>query len=90
MRLVQHITVGAHGLPTPEYPIEAFRDHIEGTVVLKVAFDGSGGVYDAEVEESSGSAILDNSAKHYVLSNWHSEYFAGQIQEVPIQYVIPK
>jgi TonB family protein len=90
VRLVQRIVVGAHGLPTPEYPIEAFRDHIEGTVELQVAFDGSGSVISAEVTSSSGSAILDNGAKHYILANWHSEYFAGTTQEVPIQYVIPK
>jgi TonB family protein len=90
VRLVQHITVGAHGLPTPEYPIEAYRDHVEGTVELEVAFDASGGVSSAEVTSSSGSAILDNGAKHYVLANWHSDYFAGTVQTVPIQYVIPK
>jgi TonB family protein len=91
VRLVQqHLTVGSHNLPSPDYPIEAFRDHIQGTVTLRVSFDGSGGVIDAEVVSSSGSGVLDNGARHYILSHWHSVDFAGQVQTVPIQYVIPK
>jgi protein TonB len=87
---VARLIPGGHSLPQPSYPMEAYRDHVEGTVVMKVGFDGTGGVIDAVVEESSGSPILDNWSRHWILSNWHDPDFAGQVQEVPIQYVIPK
>lgn len=89
IRVVPRLVVGSHNLPTPNYPMEAYRSHIEGTVLLRVSFDGSGGVIDAEVINSSGSAILDGGARHFILENWRSVDFAGQVQTVPIQYVLP-
>jgi protein TonB len=90
VREVPRITPGTNSLPRPTYPIEAYRDHIEGTVLMKVSFDASGTVYDAEVEESSGSSILDSETRHFILSNWHDPDFAGQVQDVPIRYEFPK
>jgi len=90
VRQVARLIPGSNSLPRPSYPMEAYRDHIEGTVVLRVGFDGSGTVYDAEIEESSGSPVLDSWSRHFILSNWHDPDFAGQVQDVPIQYVIPK
>lgn len=89
IRFVQKLTVGSHNLPTPTYPMEALRNRIQGTVLMKVSFDGSGGVIDAEVVSSSGSGILDNETRHFILSNWHEVDMAGQTQTVPIEYVLP-
>jgi TonB family protein len=89
VRVVPRLIVGSEDLPTPSYPMDAFEAHIEGTVMIQVSFDGTGAVSTAEVVESSGSAILDSGARHFILENWHSLKFAGQTQTVPIQYVIP-
>jgi protein TonB len=89
VRFVPKITVGSHNLPAPSYPMEALRNRIQGTVVLRVSFDGSGGVTNAEVVSSSGSGILDSGARHDILANWHEVDMAGQTQDVPIQFVLP-
>jgi TonB family protein len=90
MRVVQHLVVGSHNLPRPRYPMEAYRDHIQGTVTMHVSFDGAGGVISAEVVDSSGSPILDSETRNFILGNWHDPDFAGQTDDVPIQYVLPK
>jgi TonB family protein len=81
--------VGSHQLPVPGYPGEAYAQHIEGTVMMRVSFDASGGVSNAEVVDSSGSALLDSSTRHFILENWHEVDMAGQTQTVPIQYAFP-
>jgi TonB family protein len=89
IHFVQKLSVGSHSLPTPTYPMEALRNRIQGTVLMRVSFDGSGGVVSAEVASSSGSGVLDNETRHFILSNWHEADMAGQTQTVPIQYVLP-
>ena len=89
IRFVPKITVGSHNLPTPSYPVEAWRNRIQGTVLIQVTFDGSGSVVDAQVVTSSGSGVLDSETRHFILSNWHEVDMAGQTQTVPIQYVLP-
>jgi TonB family protein len=80
------LNVGSSGLPSPDYPMEAYRSHITGTLLLRVSFDGAGGVTSAEVVTSSGSSVLDSHSRHYVMDNWHDASFAGQTQTVPIRY----
>ena len=46
----------------PNYPPEERRRGIEGTTVLIVSIDASGGVLDVEVEKSSGNRNLDREA----------------------------
>jgi TonB family protein len=89
VHIVPKLMVGGRTLPSPSYPMDAYQAHIQGTVMIQVTFDGSGSVSNAEVVESSGSALLDSSARHDILSNWHDPDFAGQTQTVPIQFVIP-
>ena len=49
--------------PRPEYPYEARSRHIMGSGVCVVAVDvGSGTVTDANMAQSTGNPILDNSA----------------------------
>jgi len=90
MRHVPRYDPNSPGLPRPQYPEEAYENHIEGTVEMKVLFDASGGVIDAIVVESSGAAILDTSTRHWILSHWHDPQYAGQVLEMPIAYQFPK
>jgi TonB family protein len=89
VREVPRYDPNSPGLPRPEYPYEAYQSHIEGEVIMKVIFDGSGGVIDAVVESSSGSAILDTSSRHWILAHWHDPKYAGQVLDVPVNYQFP-
>lgn len=53
-----------------KYPPVALRQHLEGTVILKVLVDENGTPQDVTVEQSSGSALLDRSAREQVLHGW--------------------
>ena len=46
----------------PKYPPEEQRRGIQGTTVLVISIDASGGVLDVEVEKSSGNRNLDRAA----------------------------
>ena len=46
----------------PNYPPEERRRGIEGTTVLIVSIDATGGVLDVQVEKSSGNRNLDREA----------------------------
>ena len=46
----------------PKYPPEENRRGVEGTCVLIVSIDASGGVLDVQVERSSGNRNLDRAA----------------------------
>lgn len=55
--------------PVPEYPTHAKRRKMQGTVKLYVVVTADGTAKSVEIEESSGFAILDASAKKAV-SGW--------------------
>lgn len=55
--------------PVPEYPSHAKRRKMQGTVKLYVVVTVDGTAKSVEIEESSGFAILDASAKKAV-SDW--------------------
>jgi TonB family protein len=88
VKAAPQIRAGTNQLPRPPYPMQAFRSRIEGTVLYRVSFDASGTVDSVEVVKSSGSAILDNETRHYMLQNWHDPEFAGQSGTVPIVFQI--
>ena len=44
-------------------PAQAVRRGITGTVTIRVYFDGEGNYVRAEIEQSSGSSLLDNDAR---------------------------
>jgi periplasmic protein TonB len=52
------------------FPAQALRMHMQGTVMLKVLVDESGKPVDVVVEQSSGYALLDKSAREQVLASW--------------------
>lgn len=55
--------------PSPEYPVAARRRNVEGKVVLKVNVLPDGTVESVGVDRSSGSNLLDESARKAV-SQW--------------------
>ena len=63
---VQNISSGvdasSRAMNPPKYPPEEARRGIQGTTILIVSIDASGGVLDVEVERSSGNRNLDRAA----------------------------
>lgn len=82
------LVVGTSGLPHPGYPTRARLMHMEGTVVISVSFDSSGKAVGAEIASTSGSGILDSSARSFILENWKNASFAGRTETVPIQFTL--
>ncbi|MDB5108630.1 MAG: periplasmic protein TonB, partial [Candidatus Binatus sp.] len=56
--------------PAPIYPASARRREQQGTVILRVLVAADGSVERAEVAESSGIDVLDESALETVRSRW--------------------
>ena len=52
------------------FPIQALRQHMHGTVLLRVLVDETGKPLDVLVERGSGYALLDRSAREQVLAAW--------------------
>lgn len=52
------------------FPTQALRTHMQGTVLLRVLVDENGKPLDVVIEQSSGHALLDKSAREQVLSSW--------------------
>lgn len=53
-----------------KFPMQALRQRMSGTVLLRVLVDETGKPVDVVVEQSSGFRLLDNSAREQVLSTW--------------------
>ncbi|MEO8160431.1 MAG: TonB family protein [Arenimonas sp.] len=56
--------------PSPPYPKMAETRHISGTVTLRIHVDAGGLPIEVLVENSSGSAILDQAALKVVKARW--------------------
>ena len=56
------VDASSRSMNPPRYPGEEYRRGIEGTTVLVVSIDASGGVLDVEVQTSSGNSNLDRAA----------------------------
>src|SRR6185312_15482776 len=53
-----------------QFPVQALRQHLQGTVLLRVLVDENGAPVQVEVEHGSGYAVLDRSAREQVLARW--------------------
>lgn len=53
------------------FPPIAIRQKMHGTVLLRVLVDEDGKPIQVELEQSSGYALLDRSAREQVLGKWH-------------------
>lgn len=63
-------TIAYETATAPDYPIQAVRAGIQGTVLLKVLVSASGQPTGVVVEHSSGSRLLDDAARRHVLAAW--------------------
>ena len=53
-----------------QFPVQALRQHMQGTVLLRVLVDETGKPVTVQVERGSGYALLDRSAREQVLAGW--------------------
>lgn len=53
-----------------QYPIQALRQRMHGTVLLHVLVDETGKPVEVSVTRGSGHALLDRSAREQVLASW--------------------
>ncbi len=53
-----------------QFPVQALREQLHGTVLLRVLVDESGKPLDVVIERSSGHTLLDRSAREQVLASW--------------------
>lgn len=60
----------AYRLAPLQFPIQALRQRMHGTVLLRVLVDETGTPLQVSVEHGSGYALLDRSAQQQVLANW--------------------
>lgn len=63
-------TIAYETATAPDYPVQALRAGIQGTVLLKVLVSASGQPTEVVVERSSGSRLLDDAARRHVLEAW--------------------
>lgn len=63
-------TIAYESATPPDYPIQALRAGVQGTVLLKVLVDASGKPVQVAIEHSSGSRALDDAARRHVLAAW--------------------
>jgi periplasmic protein TonB len=52
------------------FPVQAVRQHMSGTVLLRVLVDENGKPLEVQIEHSSGHTLLDQSARAQVLASW--------------------
>lgn len=57
--------------PAPPYPVQALKRRLAGEVMLRVRIDARGRPVEASIESSSGSRLLDEAARKFVLARWH-------------------
>lgn len=55
------------------YPPQALHARVQGQVILKVLVDETGVPQEVAIEKSSGSSVLDRSARDQVLKGWKFE-----------------
>ena len=76
--------------PYPEYPTAARRSRLQGRVVLYAVVGAAGKVTHLEVDETSGSQLLDNSALQCVKTRWI--WPAGEVRyyRIPFDFILTK
>ena len=76
--------------PYPEYPAAARRSRLQGRVVLYAVVGADGQVTRLDVEEPSGSPLLDNAALQCVKTRWI--WPAGEVRyyRIPFDFILTK
>ena len=57
--------------PPPPYPAQARLRRLAGEVTLRIRVDALGRPVQASIESSSGSPLLDEAARKFVMERWH-------------------
>ena len=52
------------------FPPQALRQHVQGTVLLRVLVDAAGKPVQVDIAHGSGHPVLDRSAREQVLAHW--------------------
>ncbi|MGI9113922.1 MAG: TonB family protein [Chthoniobacterales bacterium] len=74
--------------PQPDYPYEARRNHVTGSGIVALTIDSANGdVVDAEMEQSTGSSVLDQSALA-AFRRWQFKIGTPPRVHVPITFTI--
>ena len=77
-----------------QFPAQALRRHMQGTVLLRVLVDENGMPVRVEVEQGSGYALLDRSAREQVLAHWRFQpamldgHAVHDWARVPVSFVL--
>lgn len=80
--------LGSASTPYPHYPMSARRNGQQGRVVIRIAVAADGHATAAEVVESSGHAVLDQSAVD-TLKTWRLDPALAGGKPVPGQVNVP-
>ncbi len=74
--------------PRPSYPYEARRSGTTGSGIARLTVNSAAGnVIDAQMSQSTGSAILDN-ATLSAFRTWRFKLGVAEIVDVPITYTL--
>ena len=71
------------------FPQAAIRRKLHGTVMLRVLVDAEGKPTQVVIEKTSGSDLLDKSARDQVLANWRFQPATAQGRAVPAWARVP-
>ncbi|MBD8882013.1 energy transducer TonB [Rhodanobacter sp. 7MK24] len=77
-----------------QFPTQALRRHMQGTVLLRVLVDENGAPLQVEIEHGSGYALLDRSAREQVLAHWRFQpamaggHAVRAWAKVPVNFVL--
>jgi protein TonB len=69
--------------PKPPYPVIARRTGTQGVVLLRVQVRVDGTVAEVQIAQSSGSALLDDSALQTVRDSWR--FIPARLDGVPVE-----
>jgi periplasmic protein TonB len=73
----------AYRLAPLQFPPQALRERMHGTVLLRVLVDETGKPLDVVVEHGSGYGLLDRSAREQVLAGWRFQ--PAMVQGKPVR-----
>ena len=68
-------------LGNADYPDDAIRNKLSGTLILDVAINADGSLHKIELRQSSGHQILDDAAKRIVRMSAPFDAFPGKLRQ---------
>ena len=68
-------------LGNADYPDDAIRNKLSGTLILDVAINADGSIHKMELRQSSGHQVLDDAAKRIVRMSAPFDAFPGKLRQ---------